>query len=95
VKDLLNKLIAEAPAENKGAFEAQIQFRMGPPMPGAIRKGPVDGVYQMTVAGIVDKKPVAMNLYFTPDDVVYVMTKVEEARVVAPPGAGRILTPVA
>lgn len=76
MKELLDRLIAEAPEENKGARECQVTFEGSPPdvAAGALRKDAIEGVYVLTVIGQQPTpsgrpKMLRADMYFTPDKI--------------------------
>jgi hypothetical protein len=79
-------------------LKAQIAFLDGGVAVGGLKRGPVEGSYQL-LTPILDKRtgqPAgAIDVYFFPSQVRYVAIPREEpeARIATPPGVGRLVMP--
>jgi len=93
MKDLLNKLIKEAPSENEGA--AQTQLQIGAMVhAGALRHSPDHkGFYELLTLGQTqDRKIFAISVIFRGEDVTAVIIpRGEQTQLVETPKRGIII----
>jgi len=94
MKDLLDKLIAEAPPENEGAAPLQLQIR-GQVYAGGLRKSQDhEGCYELLTVGQQGRNALAVSVVFKADavDIVFI-PKGEMSDIVQPRknGSGIIL----
>jgi len=88
----LDHLISQG---NEGGVPVQIQFKLGQPAAGGLRKGPVEGIFQFST--VIDVGPdapehiralgqIVVSQYFEPDAIQQVIVHQEDAtpRIVTP-----------
>lgn len=63
---MLEKLVSES---TNGALEAQIRFKDGFGVAGALKKSSIEGVYECLAIGETNKTRVPVLIYFDPEDV--------------------------
>lgn len=91
--DTLNKLIDEAPEENKGAASVQILVS-GQVLAGAISRSSKEGLYEMVTAGQdpTTRQPMPIRVYIKADSIDAIFTPMDEIpKIFRPKNSGLIV----
>lgn len=87
---LLDKLIADAPKDAKGAVALQIQIDGNSYAGSTMHSKEHDGLYEMIV--VDPQKRMAVSIFFGPNSISALFVPKEGSPIVQPKSGGRIIT---